>query len=171
MMTSAPNMKTNTYVTHRTILFISLLLAVALFSFVNIAQAGSPEVNVGKSTAGHDGGPAISGFDPVAYFTQSKPIQGLAEHSAEHNGATWNFSSADNLALFKGDPDKYAPQYGGYCAYAVSKGSTAPIDPQAWSIVDDKLYLNYNKSIQDRWSVDIPKSIAAGDANWPKVLN
>lgn len=148
----------------------SIVLISALVS-TPFAFAGDPPVNVDQSTAGHPGGPAISGFDPVAYFTMSKPIPGTADFSHEHDGATWQFSSAENLELFKAAPDKYAPQYGGYCAYAVSKGKTAPIDPLAWRIVDDKLYLNYNKSIQDRWAKDVAQSIVDGDANWPKVLN
>ncbi|MCH9670228.1 MAG: YHS domain-containing protein [Gammaproteobacteria bacterium] len=134
------------------------------------AFAADPPINVSRSTAGHAGGPAISGFDPVAYFTEAKPVPGDAKFSADYDGATWHFSSAENLARFEADPGKYAPQYGGYCAYAVSVGKTAPIDPAAWKIVDDKLYLNYNAAIQARWAQDIPKSIAAGDGNWPKVL-
>ncbi len=170
-MTRTLNMNTTANLSRRIFSVTALLLSLVAFTTIQIAQAASPQVNVDKSTAGHSGGTAISGFDPVAYFTQGKPVQGVADHAFEHNGATWNFSSAENLALFKGNPDKYAPQYGGYCAYAVSKGKTAPIDPDAWKIVDNKLYLNYNKSIQDRWSADITKSIADGDANWPKVLN
>jgi len=118
-----------------------------------LIRSGDPPVNVDQSTAGHPGGPAISGFDPVAYFTMSKPVLGSADFSHEHDGATWQFSSAENLELFK------------------AAGKTAPIDPVAWRIVDDKLYLNYNKSIQDRWAKDVAQSIIDGDANWPKVLN
>lgn len=115
-------------------------------------------------------GLAIKGFDPVAYFTQAKPIRGSAEFSLTYQGAIWQFSSQDHKDLFEANPEKYAPQYGGYCAYAVSKGSTAKIEPEAWKIVDGKLYLNYSTGIQKKWEKDIPGYIEKADANWPKVL-
>ncbi len=114
---------------------------------------------------------AIEGYDPVAYFTEEQPVKGKDEYSFEYNGGVFKFASAENLALFTANPEKYAPQYGGYCAYAVSEGYTAKIDPDAWTIVDDKLYLNYNQSIRKRWSKDIPGRIAKANENWPKVLN
>jgi YHS domain-containing protein len=113
---------------------------------------------------------AVSGYDPVAYFNMGKPVEGSADHEYEWNGATWRFSSAANLETFKADPEKYAPQYGGYCAWAVSQGKTASANPNNWSIVDDKLYLNYNDSVQEAWSKDIPGFIEKADANWPKVI-
>ncbi|MEM1277371.1 MAG: YHS domain-containing (seleno)protein [Pseudomonadota bacterium] len=116
-------------------------------------------------------GTAIDGTDPVAYFTEGKPVEGSSDHVMEWNGATWYFSNAENLATFAANPEKYAPQYGGYCAWAVSQGYTASTDPEAWSIVDGKLYLNYNKSVQERWEQNIPEHIAKGDQNWPEVLN
>ncbi len=114
---------------------------------------------------------AVSGYDPVAYFSEGKPVKGRSEHELEWNGATWRFSSAANLAAFEADPERYAPQYGGYCAWAVSQGYTASTDPTAWRIVDDKLYLNYSHNVQQRWAEDIPGNIAKADANWPKVLD
>ena len=114
---------------------------------------------------------AIKGYDPVAYFTQGGPAKGKGAHSHEWMGATWYFVSAENMALFAGDPEKYAPQYGGYCAYAVSQGYTAKIDPDAWKIVDDKLYLNFSRKVQKLWEEDIPGYIAEADANWPKILS
>lgn len=113
---------------------------------------------------------AVGGYDPVAYFALGKPVEGSSEHTYEYKGATWRFSSAENLALFKKDPDRYAPQYGGYCAWAVAQGKTAKGDPLNWSIVDGKLYLNYNDEIQSRWEKDIPGFIEAGNRNWPRVL-
>jgi YHS domain-containing protein len=115
-------------------------------------------------------GTAIDGYDPVAYFKQGKPVEGDSEYSYDWMGATWYFASAENRDLFAADPEKYAPQYGGYCAWAVSQGYTASSDPEAWRIVDDKLYLNYSKSVQSRWAQDIPGNIEKADANWPKVL-
>lgn len=115
-------------------------------------------------------GGAIRGYDPVAYHTEGKPVAGKRAHRIEWKGATWSFASAGNKALFEGDPEKYAPRYGGYCAWAVSQGYTASIDPDAWSIVEGKLYLNYSLGVRDQWSQDIPGNIAKGDVNWPKLL-
>ena len=115
-------------------------------------------------------GGAIRGYDPVAYHTEGKPVAGKRAHRVEWKGATWSFASAGNKALFEGDPEKYAPRYGGYCAWAVSQGYTASIDPDAWSIVEGKLYLNYSLGVRDQWSHDIPGNIAKGDVNWPKLL-
>lgn len=115
-------------------------------------------------------GKAIKGYDPVAYFTESKAVKGDKQHTVEWNGASWYFASADNAELFKAEPEKYAPQYGGYCAYAVSQGITAKIDPQAWTIDNGKLYLNYNKSVLDRWNEDRTNHIIDADKNWPEIL-
>lgn len=116
-------------------------------------------------------GLAIRGTDPVAYFTEEKPVRGSAEFEYEWMGSTWRFASAENRDLFSENPDQYAPQYGGYCAYAVANGYTASIDPNAWRIVDGKLYLNFNRRVQNLWQQDIPGHIAKGDANWPAALN
>ncbi|MGF1520781.1 MAG: YHS domain-containing (seleno)protein [Leptolyngbyaceae cyanobacterium] len=115
-------------------------------------------------------GVAIKGADPVAYFTEDAYVQGSDEFAHEWEGATWYFASAENRDAFANDPEAYAPEYGGYCAWAVSQGNTAPIDPTAWKIVDGKLYLNYNEDVQARWSEDIPGNIAKADENWPGVL-
>ena len=115
-------------------------------------------------------GTAIDGTDPVAYFTEGRPVEGSSEFTHEWNGAKWRFSSAENRAKFVAEPEKYAPQYGGYCAWAVSQGYTASTDPEAWSIVEGKLYLNYSKGVQKQWEADIPGHIAKADQNWPEVL-
>ncbi|MFQ1700830.1 YHS domain-containing (seleno)protein [Loktanella agnita] len=114
-------------------------------------------------------GVALGGTDVVAYFTQGQPVAGSAEITQEWQGVTWRFASADNKAAFAADPSRYAPQYGRYCAYAVSEGYTASTTPEAWRIVDDKLYLNYSIGVQQRWAQDIPGRIAAADANWPSL--
>ena len=129
------------------------------------AQAISP---VNKTLLG---GLALDGYDPVAYFTDGKPVEGSKEHSLEWNGATWRFTSAAHLEEFEKSPEKYAPQYGGYCAWAVSHGYTADVDPDAWTIVDGKLYLNYDLKVMEKWKQDIPGHIAKGDGNWPKLLS
>ncbi len=114
---------------------------------------------------------AIEGYDTVAYFTQGKPVKGVDQYRLEWNGALFKFSSEENLSLFKNDPEKYAPQYGGYCAYAVSEGATASTVPEAWTIVDNKLYLNFSRGVQSSWSKDIPQRISAANENWPGVLD
>ena len=116
-------------------------------------------------------GGAIRGYDPVAYFTVKKPVKGKKDFSHKWKGATWYFSSARNRDLFRDNPEKYAPRYGGYCAYAVSQGYTASIVPEAWRIVDGKLYLNYSKGVQQTWEQDIPGFIKLGDKNWPQLLD
>ncbi len=115
-------------------------------------------------------GVAIKGYDPVAYFTDGKPVKGDSDFSYEWNGAEWRFASVAHRDLFKGDPVKYAPQYGGYCAWAVSRGYTAGIDPDAWKIVNGRLYLNYSMKVQQQWSEDIHGNIAKAEENWPKIL-
>lgn len=129
------------------------------------ASAASPEIFTGSIK-----GVAINGYDPVAYFTENKPVAGKADITYSWKGATWRFATAQNRDAFKASPERYAPQYGGYCAYAVAKGSTAKTEPEAWSIVADKLYLNYSKGVQRTWEKDTPGYIKAADKNWPGVL-
>ena len=114
-------------------------------------------------------GVAIKGTDPVAYFTDGRPVDGLSAHSLEYMGATWRFATAENKAAFEADPERYTPQYGGYCAWAVSQGYTAGIDPDAWTIVEGKLYLNYNESIMKKWLADRDALISKADTNWPEL--
>ena len=114
-------------------------------------------------------GVAINGTDPVAYFTMSKPVQGSADHALNWNGVTWHFASGENRQMFERDPEKYAPQYGGHCAYAMSKGYIAPTVPEAWTIYEDRLYLNFSLRARELWLEDVPGNIALGDANWPKL--
>lgn len=138
----------------------SLLLAIVLtVSAAGGAQAIEPVYSAD--------GAAIGGYDPVAYFTQEEAVAGSPEHSFEYMGATWRFASAANRDAFAADPARYAPQYGGYCAWAVSQNYTAPVDPHAWSVRDGKLYLNYSKAVRARWALDKSGNIAAADRNWP----
>jgi YHS domain-containing protein len=115
-------------------------------------------------------GIAINGYDPVAYFTQSKPVSGDEAYSSDWKGAKMLFANAEHKAMFDADPEKFAPRYGGYCAYAVSKGGTATTSPDAWTVFEDRLYLNFNTTVRGIWSEDIPGNIAKADANWPGVL-
>jgi YHS domain-containing protein len=114
-------------------------------------------------------GTAIEGYDPVAYFEEGRPVEGDSDYAHEWMGATWYFASAENRDLFAADPERYAPQYGGYCAWAVANGYTAKIDPQAWAVVDDRLYLNYSPDVQKQWQQDVPGNIGKADGNWPGI--
>lgn len=114
-------------------------------------------------------GKAINGYDPVSYFTMGKPVEGLKEFTYTWKGETWYFSNRENLAAFKATPEKFAPQYGGYCAYGMAKGYKAKTEPDAWTITNGKLYLNYSKSITDTWKKDQPGYIEKANKNWPLV--
>lgn len=145
---------------------LALLAAVPVASplFVGPALAAQPPVFA-------TGGVAINGYDAVAYFTDAKPVKGAPEFSHDWNGATWQFASAANRDAFAAEPQAYAPQFGGYCAYAVSKGYTATTEPDAWTVHEGRLYLNYNLTVRDIWSEDIPGNIRLATANWPGVLD
>ena len=113
---------------------------------------------------------AIRGYDPVAYFTEGKAVKGDKDFTLGWQGADWRFASAANRDAFSEDPEKYAPQYGGYCAWAVSRNYTAPTDPDAFTLVNGKLYLNYNKRVMRQWLEDRDRNIEQADENWPAVL-
>ncbi len=115
-------------------------------------------------------GIALRGYDTVAYFTLSKPVEGKDQFATEWSGATWKFSSQEHLDLFVAEPEKYAPQYGGYCAYGIVQEALVKIEPDLWTIVDDKLYLNYNEKLNNQWKEDIPGYIKAADALFEKLL-
>lgn len=117
--------------------------------------------------ATHEG--AIRGYDVIAYFTENKPVKGKKEFSASHLGETWYFASAENLKTFQSSPEKYIPQFGGYCAYGMSRGYKAKTEPDAWTIVDGKLYLNYNVDVRKTWNEKQGELINKGNANWPTV--
>ena len=112
---------------------------------------------------------AIKGYDPVAYFTVGKPTPGSAQHEAVWRETKWRFASAEHRELFVQQPEKYAPQYGGYCAMGVAFGMKVEVDPQAWTIVDDKLYLNYDKAAVEKWRAERTAMIKAADEKWPEV--
>lgn len=116
-------------------------------------------------------GYAISGYDPVAYFTESKPVKGNKAFSYEWHDAIWLFASKATLDKFENDPEKYAPQYGGYCAYGCSNGYKASTQPDAWTIVDGKLYLNYNTKVKELWQEDREAFIQKADKNWPEIMD
>ncbi|OXX56295.1 YHS domain protein [Vibrio sp. V12_P9A6T4] len=114
---------------------------------------------------------ALSGYDTVAYFTEGEPVKGSSDFSTLYKNAQWYFSSQENLELFLNNPNQYAPQYGGYCAWAVSeKNDFAPGDPNQWAIVDGKLYLNYDKKIKTLWDANQAVHIQQADKNWPNLI-
>ncbi len=142
---------------------LSQASAVAVVFFSAVAAFAGKVEPVNKDGKGI----ALKGYDVVAYFRQSQPVKGSSQFSFKWMEATWLFSSAANRDQFAADPQRYAPHYGGYCAYAVSQGHTASIDPEAWRIVDGKLYLNYSKGVQRLWEKDTTGYIQKADQNWP----
>lgn len=145
----------------------TLILAAGLagLALPGVAFAASAPVYTGTFS-----NVAVSGYDPVAYFTQKAPVKSSPAFKTTWQGAEWHFANAADLAAFKADPASYAPQYGGYCTWAVSQGYTASGDPKVWKVVNDRLYLNYNEEVGAKWAKNIPSYIAAADGNWPKVL-
>ena len=159
----------------RAILGVALSFAVAGAVAAN-AQSGSAKRGSGARMEKHlvftdDAGVAINGYDTVAYFTAGRPTEGNAQYSTEWQGATWRFASAENLQAFQQNPAKYAPAYGGYCAWGVgAKNDAFPVDPTAWKIVDNRLFLNNSADVQQTWLQDVPGFIRSGDANWPGLV-
>ena len=127
------------------------------------ATAHAQKVNTGSV------GLAVKGYDVVAYVSQGKPVEGSAQFEHRIGGSTYRFASAANRDAFAREPERYLPQFGGFCAYAVSRGYTAGIDPLAWRIVEGKVYLNYSRSAQAKWEEDVPGNITKGHANWPAL--
>lgn len=151
-------------------LFLSSSAALALSA---LAFTAMPMATNSASAAdifhGRISGVAINGYDPVGYFKQNKPVKGKAAHMSKWGGSTWHFASAANKAAFEANPGKYAPQYGGYCAYAAAKGYKAKTEPEAWTIVGGKLYLNYSLNVRALWDQNRTQYIRDGDEKWPKI--
>jgi YHS domain-containing protein len=145
-----------------------VVVSLSLFSMLAVA---APAVNTLKNSFfSTRTDTAINGYDTVAYFTQNAPVQGQDAFVTEWKGAKWKFSSQANLDLFKAAPDKYAPQYGGYCAYGVTKDSLVKVDPAQFTILDGKLYLNYDADIQKLWAQDKAGFVKQADAKFPALL-
>lgn len=142
---------------------IYIVLFLAFLAFFQV-QAQKSEVFVVE-------GKALRGYDPVAFFTKKEAIRGTDSLTWTWKEATWYFSSRENLELFKSNPEKYAPQYGGYCAYGTAGGHKAPTEIDTWTLVDDKLYFNYNTKVKSLWEKDKPGHIKKADANWPDIKN
>lgn len=143
----------------------SLLLGAAILTAAPLSLAPSSAFADEITNYVKDGA-AIGGTDPVAYFTEHKPVQGSDQFTADYQGVTWKFASAGNRDLFQANPAKYAPQYGGFCAFGASKGFKVPVVPTAWKIVDGKLYLNNSAAVQERFLADTQGIIHDADLNW-----
>ena len=116
------------------------------------------------------GGVAIHGYDPVGYFAAQKPIEGSSSFQVKWMGVVWRFASADHMNAFEMNPHGYAPQYGGYCAYAMAQGAVATTVPEAWTVHQGKLYLNFSTGVRQIWKKDIPGYIEAANRHWPAAL-
>ena len=157
---SAFAFRTSAHFAVATALFVALFLG----AVASIAPAAAGEIQ--NYTVD---GVAIGGTDPVGYFTDGDVVKGSADFAHEYDGVVWHFANAANRDAFAADPAKYAPAYGGYCAYGVSLGSKFETDPHAWTIVDGKLYLNKTLTVRDIWSEDIPGNLQKADANWNSI--
>jgi YHS domain-containing protein len=129
-----------------------------------LAACSKSESALGTNTDAN--GLALRGFDAVAYFAVDNAVKGNPKYEYVWNGAKWIFSSEENMKQFQANPEAYAPQFGGYCSFAVSEGYTADGDPEAWKVVDGKLYLNYNKQVREKWEMNQNERIEKGKANW-----
>ena len=142
------------------------LIAAAIFTLAGAGSAGAAK----PINTTFFGSKAIDGYDTVAYHTRKQAVKGSKAHSYKWQGANWYFSSAENRELFRKNPTKYAPQYGGYCAWAAAKNKLADTDPEKWDIHEGKLYLNYNTKTRNEWRLDRAGMIKRGDANFPNLV-
>ena len=145
-------------------MFRCVVLLAGLWLCIASALADTTPVNLG-----HFNKLAMNGYDVMTYWKGGKPKEGDPSISAEYNGAKWVFVSEANRAAFLKNPARYAPQYGGYCAFGAAMGRKFGGDPHAWHIADNKLYLNLNKDIQERWLADVPGFVKGADNNWPII--
>lgn len=141
----------------------TLKLATAAGALLLSSMSFAASVNIGTNDL------AIQGYDPVAYFTKDKAVEGSAKYTATHEGAIYRFSSAENRDLFNSDADRYAPQFGGYCAMGVALNKKLDVDPQAFYIQEGKLYLNLNKDVQKKWLTDVPGHLKTADRIWAGI--
>ncbi|MEP6538778.1 MAG: YHS domain-containing (seleno)protein [Bryobacteraceae bacterium] len=140
------------------------LLLVGTLTMIGLAfAAGNGSVNKDPK------GLAVKGYDVMGYFDEKRPVKGTDAFKVDYEGATYLFASAAHRDQFAADPAKYVPQYGGYCAYGMAKGHKAPVDPEAWSVIDGRLYLNYSTGVAKDFAKDRPRYIHDADANWPKL--
>lgn len=144
----------------------SYILALALAGLPAMAMAPAAMADDSPVYTGTFSNDALQGYDAVAYFNQGQAVEGEKKFSTRYKGVEWKFSSLENLNAFISNPEKYAPQYGGHCAWAAAQGETAKGDAKHWKIVDGKLYLNYNGDIKSKWEADQSRLISQADAKW-----
>ena len=143
---------------------LSTFTAALALSFAGLANAG-------VDTETDENSVILAGHDAVAYFTQGKPVLGSANYTAVYNGAIYRFSSAANRDSFRADPERYAPQYGGFCAYGMTFGKKFEVDGKAFEVVDGKLYVNKNRKVYEAWKEDVPKHLREANSHWPRVID
>ena len=144
-------------------IFLLPLILTTLLGMTASAHALDDAVNTGRFSD-----TAIDGYDTVAYFLEGRPVEGSREFEVSWRGGTWRFANRENMLAFQADPLKYAPQYGGWCAYAMSdRGRTVRIDPEAWHIHEGRLYLNYSPKVQTVWLQDRQQNITEADGFYP----
>jgi YHS domain-containing protein len=151
---------------HRETMFAVLIVVLGLFVALTGSAAVATESPVAAVNA--EQGVGLKGYDPVAYFINGAPAEGSEQYTFAWKGVTYRFASAGSLEKFKADPEKYLPQYGGYCAYAMSLDRIADIDPSRWAIVNGRLYLNNGFVAEKLWSLNKDKNIESADRNWPE---
>lgn len=157
---------------HTSTLRFGLTAALALATALTVVLPHSAHAYDENSTSALNvdtQGVAVKGHDVVAYFTDGAPVAGKAEFAAQHDGATYHFATAAHRDAFKANPARYVPQFGGFCAMGVALEKKLDGDPTAWRIVDDKLYLNVNKGVQQKWLEDVPGNLKKANANWPQI--
>lgn len=151
---------------------MAVAAALAGWKLVQHAKSADPKPEIYQSGHSDDGQKlALGGYDAVAYHKQNKALEGSDEYVFVWSNATWRFASSENRTEFQNNPEKYAPQYGGYCAYGVAQGYAVHGDPKAWRIINGRLFLNYNKEVQQTWNEAPETYITEADANWPDALN
>ena len=142
-----------------------LVKSIAALMLLSTSALAANLVNVSGATK-----VALNGYDPVAFFTDAKPVNGSPSITAEHNGAIYYFASEEHRKIFQADPDKYAPQYGGFCAYGVAEDQLFPVDISTWQVRDGKLYLNLNPAVEKQFNAHFEKDNAKAQKNWPGLV-
>lgn len=143
---------------------LTCLIAGALISMLSVSASADEPVFTGENNS-----LAVNGYDVVAYFTRSEPTKGSPDHAMQWRDAEWRFASANHLNRFRENPERYAPAYGGYCAYGAAKGKALASAPEYWTIEDGRLYLNLNAEVQDLWDKKRKAHIQTADRNWPDL--
>lgn len=147
----------------KSLLLVGLAVLVTIVAAQLFVTGEAKMVNTGADNV------AIKGYDPVAYFTKGQPMKGKAEITHSWNGAEWHFADATHRDMFAGSPERYAPQFGGFCSMALARGKIKDIDPEAWVIVDGRLYLNFSKPVREKFQENVSENIKQAEINWKKT--